>query len=334
MNKKLTLFLVILLAALVAAYFAFIHQWNGPDNEFHVADPTTIAKIEIVDMKGNEATRTLTLEKQDTSWQVNHRYPANPSKVTDLLKTLTEIRVKEPLSDKAQATALGLLKRNHTHVTLWDRDGKQIKEYLIGPTNSQQSANIFKMEFSDRCYLVSKPAMEGYVSIYYHTDETAWRDLMLWDLQGADIQEVAVSYRDGFYNRIMTKNFVLRHGKDGWLVDEEKPVQDRVDAYMSLFRGRVNAESFADTQYPAMRDSLKRRSPDAEIDVITRNDRRFNLKLYARPESAANFFAILNDGPELRTVQHYVIDPFLKAKDYFGVKPEIHFRVPEPTGND
>jgi hypothetical protein len=334
MNKKITIALLITLAALIGAYFAFIHQWHGPDNEFHISDPNTIGRIEIVDMKGNEAQTTLTLERQDTTWTVNGNYPASTAKVTDLLKTITDIRVKEPLSDKAQATALGLLKRNHTHVTIWDREGKELKEYLIGPTNSQQSANIFKMAFSDRCYLVSKPAMDGYVSIYYSTREQDWRDMVMWNLQGGDIQQVAINYIDGFYQRIMTKNFTLRHGKDGWLVDEEKPVQDRVDAYLALFKGKVSAESFADTQYPEMRDSLKKRTPDVEIIITTRKDQKFNLDLYARPESPANFFAILNDGPELRTVQHYVIDPFLKTKDYFGVPPEIHFRVPEPTGND
>lgn len=312
--KKKTLALLAFLIALVAAYFVFVYKWHGPDNEFQITDPNQVGKIEMERFNAGKSVVKLVLVcSEDGTWHVNGKYLANESKVREFLKTLTDIRVYEKIPDKGQASALGLLKRNHLHVNILDLKGSMLKDYLVGPTNSQQTANIFKMEFSDKCYMVSRPATNGYVSIQYSTDEIDWRDMAIWDIQGKDLNSVSAKYRIDTTG----SSFTLKREGDHWSLGDAPADANRVSAYLSLFQGKINAESFADQRYPDMMDSLKRRQPDVTYSLATQDGKALKLLLFTRAESSANLFGYLDGSSDLLTVQYYVIDPFLKRKDYF-----------------
>lgn len=316
MNKKTTIILLVVLVVLIGAYLAFVHKWHGPDNEFHITDVNAIGKVVISKVNEGKEVEAVVLARQgEADWTVNDSLPASAAQVGDFLKILTEIRVKEPIGDKAQATSLGLLKRNHTRVTISDGQASVIRDYLIGPTNNPQSANIFKMAWSDHCYMVSKPGMDGYVSIYYSTRELDWRDKAIWNLRGSELTMVSAIYsRD-----TLGQSFVLAQRDGKWqLLSPDSPADPgRVAAYMGLFTGKISAESYASLQYPEMMDSLKRRHPDARFTLQDTKGQRIELHLFARPDVNANFFAFVEGKDELLTVQHYVIDPFLKQRGYF-----------------
>jgi hypothetical protein len=315
MNKKTTLVLLAVLIALVGAYFAFVHQWHGPDNEFHITDSKAVGKIEIEKMEMNAAQAKVTLTVDTANaWTVNGQYPASEGKMKDFLKTLTEIRVLEPVDAKGQGTALSLLKRNHMRVRIWDRDGRELKDYLIGATNSTQTANIFKMGFSDKCYLVSKPALEGYVSVYYSTEVIDWREKLVWKVMGNELTSISVTYAPDSANQ----SYALRKSGSEWVFEEGiKAEPNRVGGYVNMFDGKLYAESFAGVHFPTMMDSLARRTPEARIRLRTTDNRDIDLLLFLRPENANSFFAYLADKKELMTVQHFVVDKFLKTKGYF-----------------
>ena len=314
MKKRSTLILLIVLVALIGGYFAFLYKWNGPDNEFQIKDPNAVAKVEIEEVAKNESRSKLLLERKAIGqWTVNGKYEASMPQVNDFLKTLCDIRVKEPIGDRAQASSLSLLKRNHTRVKIWDQNGGLLKDYLVGPTDNTQTANIFKMEFSDKCYMVSKPALDGYVSIYYNTVEENWRDKALWNLKPEDVQMVAATY----LNDTASNSFQIAQQTNGWILNgSEVANAPRLNAYLELFKGKVSAESFADAMYPEMQDSLLKRKPEVEFSIQTAKE-NIVLKLFSRPESASNFFALVDGRKELLTVQQFVIGPFLKTKGYF-----------------
>jgi hypothetical protein len=319
MNKKTTLLLLGILIALVAAYFAFFHAWNGPDNEFHIADAKAIGKIEIEKMELNVSKTKLTLAIDTAKvWTVNGQYFASEPKIKDFLTTLMEIRVLQPVEPKGQATALSLLKRNHLRVRIWDRDGNALKDYLIGATNSAQTANIFKMGFSDKCYLVSKPALDGYVSIYYSTEVIDWREKAVWNVQAKDLVGVTVTYTPDSAQQ----SYTLQKTGSEWMLDGLKAEPNRTGAYMELFQGKVFAESFADAGYPGLLDSLLQSPPAARIQLKTKDAKTTDLLLFVRSDNVNSFFAYLNGPkPELMTVQHFVIDRFLKVHNYFMAAP-------------
>lgn len=314
--KKNTLILAGALLALVAAYFIFVHQWNGPDNVFQIEDSSEVGRIELERFDLGKSKAKIDLKKGiEGEWTVNEVYTANQPKVQDFLLTLTQIRVLKPIEQKAQASSLSILKRNHTRVKIYDRDGSEMRDYLIGGTNSQQTANIFKMDFSDRTYLVSKPALDGYVSIFYTTALNIWRENLIFNIEGKDLTSISMAYADSVHS------FDLRHSPQGWLVGEGMQAdQNRVDSYLELFKGKVFAESFAGKANPGMLDSLKRRVPSVEMRLQTEKE-KLALLLFSRPENANNFFGYIEGTDELLTVQQFVIGQFLKTRDFFVQNP-------------
>lgn len=311
---KRTLALLALLVILVAAYFLFVYK-SAPDNVFHIEDLTEVGAVELQLVAKGEKKELLRLERSlEDEWQVNGQHTAIKSKVEDFLLLLTQIRVANKIDEKGQESALSLLKRNHTKVTIVDRDGSEIKSYLVGATNNQQTTNIMMIEGASQAYLVSRPGTEGYISIYYSTKAENWRERLLFELQGDYLQEVNVVYRDSLQGFRLS-----RTGADApWTIAEGVYAdEERVNSYLELFDGKVFGESFVGDQFPGMRDSLARRSPDALLYFATLNGESGALKLYARPDNLNNFFGYMEGSQELFTVQHYVIDKYLKTGDYF-----------------
>lgn len=313
MKNKTTYLLLGLLVALVGAYFAFVHKWHGPDNEFHITDPKEVGSIEIEKMEMNASKEKVSLTLDGDQWMVDGKYTASAEKMQEFLTTLMEIRVVQPVEPKAQGSALSLLKRNHIHVRVADRDGGTLKDYLIGATNSAQTANIFKMDYSDQCYMVSKPALEGYVSVYYSTKANDWREKLLWNVTEGELQSVSVTY----FPDSLQYSYQLARSGEQWTVGQGlKADPGRAKAYAAMFTGKVFAESFADAAFPGMLDSLKRRSPQAKVAVKGKAG-AVVLNLFTRPENQESYFAYLDGKDELLTVQHFVIDKFLKTSGYF-----------------
>ncbi|MEM6272821.1 MAG: DUF4340 domain-containing protein [Bacteroidota bacterium] len=311
---KRTLGLLALLLALVAAYFLFFYE-AAPDNIFHVDVTTRIGVVELQTIAKGEAKDKLRLERQENnSWSVNGTYTAIQAKVDDFLTLLTQIRVVNKLEEKGQQSALSLLKRNHTRIDILDRDGGELKSYLVGATAQQQTANIMMISGADQAYVVARPGSEGYVSIYYNTELNNWREKLLFAVEGTDLREVRTEYLDSL------SNFQLRRtGADApWTIGEGVYAdEERVNGYLDLFAGKVFAESFVGEQFPGLRDSLERRTPDAKFSFVTLDGKSKALKLFARPENPNNFFGFVQGGSELYTVQHFVVDKFLKTGDYF-----------------
>jgi hypothetical protein len=311
---KRTLALLALLTVLIAAYFLFFYK-PAPDNEFHITDVNLVGAVELQKVVKGEGKDKLRLERTaDNAWKVNGQHTAIQAKVDDFLQLLTQIRVVNKLQEKGQQSALSLLKRNHTRVRIEDRDGKELKAYLIGATGQQQTANIMMIEGADEAYLVSRPGSDGYVSIYYNTVAMNWREKLLFDLQGDNLQEIRTVYSDSLMG------FTLKRvsADAPWTIAEGVYADEgRVASYLDLFDGKVFAESFVGDQFPGMRDSLDRRSPDALLYFATLSGEAGALKLFARPENKNNFFGFMQGSPELYTVQHFVVDKFLKTVDYF-----------------
>ena len=186
---------------------------------------------------------------------IDDQYTAIQGKIDNLLKTFTQIRVTANVGMEGQESALQLLKKNHTRVKISGADG-ELKEYLIGATDSQHSANIMMIEGGEKVYLVSKPGFQGYVSVFYNTKTIEWRERVLFNLTPQNLKRLKVDYP----TTPDQLGFDLRRDKDGdpWMAGEGLVADvDRVSGFVELFEGKISAESFANAAYPEMRDSLE-----------------------------------------------------------------------------
>ena len=311
--KKLVLPLLLLLG-LLAAYFLFFRKSDEGDNIFHVPDPKAIGRIEMETIIKGQSGKILTLTRStDSTWLINDRHTALLPKVENFLTYLGALRVYQPIPDKAQESSLSLLKRNHTRVLIEDRDGNEIIHYLVGPTDSQQKSNIMMRKDASRAYFVNRPGKDGYVSILYSINENEWRERLLWNLQADQIAEISIQYPD------TAASFQLRRDALGapWHIGTQQVADPLADAYITQFKGKIFAESFADLTYPGLIDSLQRRQPDIRFYYRKFDQQQGGLLLFIRPENLNNLFGYVEGGKESYTVQHHVIDPFLPPRAYF-----------------
>ncbi len=313
--KRTTIALSIILLILVATYFFFQTSGREPDNIFHLEDPSLVTEIEMEKVIRGQPVGKIVLTKNDTGpWMVNGKHPAIPAKVESLLKTMTQIRVRSSIEKAGQRSGLQLLKKNHTRVKINGEDGK-IKEYLIGVTDSKHNANLMMIDGAEKIYLVGKPGFTGYISVFYSTQILEWRERTLFDLTPQNIKQIKIAYP----TTPEEPGFELRREGDLWRLGEDVlATTDQTSTYIGLFDGKISAESFANDEFPEIRDSLPYRDPDVIFDYETLHGEKGSLKLFTRPENLNNYFGYLEGKPELYTIQRFVMDKFLKTRSFFA----------------
>ncbi len=312
--KRTTTILVFILFLMVTGYFIYVQTRPVADNIFHVEETSQIARIELTKVIKGEASKELSLTKQEQDWLVNEEFTVVPDKIEAFLNTLGGIRVRENIENEGQETALAILKKNHTLVRILDADEDVLVAYLLGPTDSKHKSNIMMVEGGKRAYLVSKPGLDGYVSVQYQMDPLEWREKLLWNLNGSDLARIEADYLS-----VPEESYRLERESDGvWRLGAAMADGRRVEDYLRLFTGKVYAETFADMNFPGLRDSLSRRTPDISFGYGTQANQSGTLHLFLRPENQNNYFGYLEGKPEAYTVQHFVIDKFLKRRTYFG----------------
>lgn len=315
--KRSNTILIVILFVLAAGYFIYTQTRPVQDNIFHVEDTSQIHRIELTKVIKGEEREQISLARSGEEWLVNDVHTAVDKKIEAFLNTLGGIRVRDNIEDAGQETALSILKKNHTLVKVLDADEDELVAYLVGPTDSKHKSNIMMVDGASRAYYVSKPGLDGYVSVQYQLDPLLWREKLLWNLEGSDLAEVKVDYLS-----YPEENFTLqREGEGTWTLIEEGGLANpkRVEDYLRLFTGKIFAESFADLNFPGMRDSLSRRTPDVRFQYRSRSSETpVAIRLFARPENQNNYFGYLENQQELYTVQHFVMDKYLKRKTYFS----------------
>lgn len=321
-----TLILLVLFAALAGTYFFFVSGGNSSfdpaETEFAVRDTAAIYKVTLEKKVKGENQGSLTLERKKGYWMVNGRFTALHSKVNNFLETLYSIHVKDAMKGKTQESALRVLKENHTVVTIMDVKGNVMRRYLVGATNNQQTANILLLDGADNAYMVSRPGMEGYVSIQYSVNPMNWREKLLFNMPGEELSSVALSYVDARRSFSLSrpapgKPWELKN-KEGLPIADFKPA--RAGEYMALFVGRVYAADFAEVAEEGdsrLFDSLNTAPTIARLDLRTFSGATTSLRLYMKDDRGKNYFGLVDDQRDVFIVQPFVIDKFLVPVEFF-----------------
>jgi hypothetical protein len=313
MKNRNTIILVVLLVLLsVAYYFGIVRKskssFDPDETAFAVKDTADILSVRMTYQVNGKAVRQLRLDRKDSAWTVNEKYPVLQPKMDIFLKTLKLVRAREPVLAQAKKNMLELMGREHTEIEIHQRNGK-IKSYRVG-TNTQDNMGTFMLlKGADDIYVTFIPGHKGYLNSRYSTLEEDWRENLVFAARPKDISMVSITYAG------QDSSFILiRNGKNqAWQLNG-KTASDQAGTYIEGFR-KIIAESLVEKYYPELKAELVQKKPDVIFEIQHFNEKPFRLKIWYRPDRSDLYFALAvePDAP-LISLQEFHFGPYLRTR--------------------
>ncbi len=314
-----TLILAAILIAGLTAYFVFFYSPNldslvPGDTAFAVKDTSEVYGIVLTQYREEEPGQQIRLERlADGDWQFNGAYPAMRPRVRNLLAVMSRIEVREVLNEAATANAQRFFSTVRTRVDLFDQDGDLMHSYDVGSETPGSRGTLMRMRHSETPYVVELPGLQGYVKAAYSLDPTFWRANRLFDASLSRLIRFSVLYREP------ERSFTLEKVNDSTFVLAGPGAgadPDRLADYLANFKGQVYGETFAEQMFPGKKEQLAGMDPDIRIVAAYRDGSQKSLVLYDREDDDNGLFGWIEGENELLTIQHFVIDPFLKTRSH------------------
>ncbi len=313
-NKNTTLILASILIVGVLAYYFWLMPKNvntslGDSAEFAIKDSTTITKISLATFEKDKQIKQVLLEKRANGWQLNGKYAVLAPQLHYFLKTLSQVKVKQKLTEKGNENAMKAISNGNTTITIWAGEDL-LKAYEIGPEAKDHDGSLARIKGHSEAFIVSIPGAVGVLTNRFPMEEQVWRENLLFDGQLEKIKEISLSCKDA------SKSFSFTRGeapnswkKDGITVDSTvfKP-------YLRHFKRKVYAESFATEKFPTKYLELKPTPPDFIFKITYLDGKIVKIPLYIRVDASNNFFAWIEGDEQLITVQHFVMDRFINPQ--------------------
>lgn len=353
MKKNRTILLIVLALLLIAAGLWFTNSYStlrkGEAN-FAVQDTASITKIFIADKNNNEVTLT-----RDTSgaWLVNGE-KAQPEKVRTFLKTLTDLRVRNPVPLVARnnvITRMATLARKvevyqvrpainlFDIITLFPRE-KLTKTFYVGDVTADNQGTFMLMEGADAPYVVHITGFRGFVASRFSTLDYEWRDYTVFDDGIGEIRTVELEFpaEPGQSYRVE-----LTEDRDVELYRLEDG--QRVQGYDTL-RMLNFLTSFSDIRYESLLnkqidthiiDSVLSTTPRMNLRLTTRDGEENEVKIYYKKGFSALYqedgaamepfdldraYALVNEGKDFVLIQYFVFDKVTRSLAYLRGQEE------------
>ncbi len=240
MNKNniyLGIFAALLLVYLLVKFVLNTAPESNVDMTILQIDTAQISSIHILQTKKK---LDLKLEKSNEQWfvsQENKKYKADKNTIKALLTTLGSLKIENIASTKDEPwKEFQLTDSLATEVQLFDKDGKIIKDLLIGKFNYKpqqgnqsmygrqsrvQGSSYIRLADQKMSYLVN-----GFLSMTFGRDLDSYRNKSLLNLNPADITKVEFQYP-------ADTGFILQKADSSqWLVQKDTADFKTIQSYL------------------------------------------------------------------------------------------------------
>ncbi len=337
-NKSIAIGVALIALLLLALYyFVSTTKTNTLKKElsnFAVKDTASISKIFMADRAG----KTVTLERINAKeWKLNGKYIAKSSAMNTLLETIHSITVKETVPKTAFNTVVKRLATQAVKVEIY-QNNEISKTYYVGGPTLDYYGTYMMLENSSTPYVMWIHGFEGYLTTRYFIEENVWRSNFIFPPSPLDIAAIKIEYPKNpdlsFELSIFPENksqnalsFQVKSVRTGKAVSID---DNAVKAYLLQIKN-ISFENIANKMNSKTKDSTLALTPLHLISVTDRKGNTTTLKTYPRkgregqvdqngeqlPYDLDRFYALINNEPDLFTVQYYVFDKLLKPITYF-----------------
>lgn len=287
------------------------------------ADFSSKPKKEITRIEFSRSGEELTLEKSGEEWLINGKAKARKSGIIFILRILTEIRIKSPVSSDLFDSEIKEKDINPVSVKVFE-GRKLLKSFLVYKTTSNNYGNIVKMKENSSSFIAHVPGYDLNIGSGFVLNELFWQPYTIFNLLPSEIISVH------FENMSDTSSSFAIHKKDGKYslsgIDGELSGWDSsmVIRYLSYFTF-IPFESWAFDISSDAKESAERNDPIYRITLVSSAGFTTVLSLWERMtyndgEKRTDSDRLLGktkENEEFFIVRYFDIDPVLKKISYF-----------------
>lgn len=220
-QKRLGILLIVQIALilLVRSPFGGAPTGGAPTTLFPGLDNETVSRVQLSD--GDDS---VTLTRTDGGWGLEEYggFPANPSKVDELIDDLAALEVRRPIvrSGKYHAAFKVETDDHEGRVRVWGNvDEKPVADLIVGNSANYRALRVRRTGDSE-VYEVA-----GLAVYDVRPDAGSWIRTRLIDVTADAVSEVSITNANG--------SFKLVKGESGWAIDK--------DAAATVDAGKVEA---------------------------------------------------------------------------------------------
>jgi hypothetical protein len=319
MRKAFMYSLISILFLLLVIYFLKERSPFGGKNTSFAVDPKNeITAIEFTDSKG-----TLYLEKKGEEWIVNRKFETRKSSILFILKILTEMEIKSPVTPEMFNKEIVENGITPVKVKVSDK-GRIIKSFLVYKTVSNTYGNIMKLGEGSKLFIVYVPGNDIEIGSAFTLNELFWQPYTVFNLLPSDIYSVKLENMadTGASFRIENENHRFRlYGQSKELTGWDT---SRIIRYISYFT-HVPFESWVFNLSAGEKEKIKNQEPLYEISVRETGGNKIFLMLWersidengVRKRDTDRLWAKKDRNDEIFIIRFTDIDPLLKKRSYF-----------------
>jgi hypothetical protein len=200
MQRNKNIILLIVFLSLIVWTIIYLNLENGEtgisldEDKFSIKDTTSISIINII---GNSISNTL--EKHNTHWIVNGKYPMDPSMHKVLMSVLFQVKVKRTVPKNDLERIKNDIQKNGYVVEIINSDGHKNTFYAGG---NGISLSYF-MSDENIPYVVHLPGYESYVTGIFEVQENDWRDRLVFQTSWLGIKSLKLTYFEDPGNNVL-----------------------------------------------------------------------------------------------------------------------------------
>jgi hypothetical protein len=318
-RKAITYTLTSILFVLLVVYLLKERSPFGEKNTSFAVDPQNeITAIEFTDDRS-----TLHLDKKGEEWVVNKKFEIRRSSILFILKILTEMQIKSPVTPEMFNKEI--VENGITPVKVKvSEKGRVIKSFLVYKTASNTYGNIMKLREGSKPFIVYVPGNDVEIGSAFTLNELFWKPYTVFNLLPSDIYSVTlVNMADtGATFRIKNENHRFKfYGQSAELAGWDT---SRLIRYISYFT-HVPFESWAFNLSDDEKQKIKKQEPLYEITVTETGGNKTSLILWersiddngVRKSDTDRLWAKKDGNDEIFIIRYTDIDPLLKKRSYF-----------------
>jgi len=312
------LLLLIPLAIIIVYLFKERSPFGGRNSSFAVDQETEITRIEFT--SGDEK---LTLERNGEDWLVNGRSEARQSSIRFILRIITGMEIKSPVSPEMFKNEI--TDRGVTPVRVKVIHGRRIlRSFLVYKTGSNNYGNIMKLRERSKPFIVYVPGNEAAIGSAFNTNRLFWEPFTLFELLPSEISSVTIENladpESSFTIRKENRKFVLS-ASGGELPDWDTL---KVMRYISYFT-HVQFESWLPGLTPEEKEKIISGEPLYKISVSRTDGQKTDVRLWERKitengeekDDSDRLLGQTGSQDDVFVIRFVDIDPLLKKRSYF-----------------